>query len=66
VRAVLKLLLGETRILPAAVAVVLACGLVLYAVARETGWWEHAGGFLLLAGVVAALSASLRGATRGR
>jgi hypothetical protein len=65
-RAVLKLILGETRILPAAVALVLGAGLVLYAVARDTDWWRHGGGFLLLAGVVAALSASLRGATRGR
>jgi hypothetical protein len=65
VRAVLKLILGETRILPAGVALVLGAGLVVYAVARDTEWWEHAGGFLLLAGVVAALSASLR-VTRGR
>jgi membrane protein YdbS with pleckstrin-like domain len=64
-RAVLKLILGETRILPAAIALVLGAGLVLYAVARDTDWWRHAGGFLLLAGVVAALSASLR-VTRGR
>jgi hypothetical protein len=63
VRAVLKLLLGETRVLPVGVALVLAAGLVLYAVGRHAEWWEHAGGFLLLAGVVAALSASL---TRGR
>ena len=62
-RAVLKLLLGETRVLPIGVALVLAAGLVLYGVARDAAWWQHAGGFLLLAGVVAALSASL---TRGR
>ena len=59
-RAVLKLLLGETRILPAAIALVVGAGLVLYLLARHTDWWQHAGGFLLLAGVVAALSASLR------
>jgi hypothetical protein len=62
---VLKLILGETRILPAGVALVLGAGLVLDAVARDTGWWTHAGGFVLLAGVVAALSASLR-VSRGR
>jgi hypothetical protein len=62
-RAVLKLLLGETRVLPIGVALVLAGGLVLYAVAGDAEWWRRGGGFLLLAGVLATLSASL---TRGR
>lgn len=55
-RTLRKLLFGETRVLPASVAVVLVAGLVL----RHGGWWEHAGGFVLLAGAVAALSLSLR------
>jgi hypothetical protein len=56
VRTLRKLLFGETRVLPVGVALVLVAGLVL----RNGGWWEHAGGFVLLAGVVAALSVSLR------
>jgi hypothetical protein len=59
VRALVKLLLGETRVLPIGVALVLAGALVLHAVAGE--WWDDDGGYLLLAGVVAALSASLSG-----
>ncbi len=51
-----KLVLGETRAVPAGVAVVLICALVL----RTTGWWQDAGGFVLLAGVAAVLTASLR------
>jgi hypothetical protein len=57
-RSLLKLLLGETRVLPAGVALVLAGGLVLRA--ADAGWWDHAGGFVLLAGVVAVLAAALR------
>ena len=60
-RALVKLLLGETRALPIGVALVLAAALVLHAVAGE--WWDDDGGYLLLVGVVAALSASLRRAS---
>jgi hypothetical protein len=56
-KALRKLVLGETRALPAAVAVVLAAGLVLRAVAP--GFWDAAGGFLLLVGAVLALSLAL-------
>jgi hypothetical protein len=55
-----KLVLGETRALPAAVAVVLIAGLVLRALAP--GFWDAAGGFLLLLGAVLALSLALPGA----
>jgi hypothetical protein len=58
-KALVKLLLGETRVLPIGVGLVLGAALVLHAVAGE--WWDDAGGYLLLVGVVAALSASLRG-----
>ena len=49
-RALRKLVLGETVALPVGVAIVLAVGLVL----REVGgdWWEDDGGFVLLALVV--------------
>jgi hypothetical protein len=58
VRALLKLLLGETRALPLGVALVVVLGLVLRAAGG--GWWEHAGGFVLRAAVVATLAAALR------
>jgi hypothetical protein len=46
---------GETRVLPIGVALILAGGLLL----QGAGWWDRAGGFVLLAGVIAVLSASL-------
>jgi len=50
-----KLIFGETRVLPIGVALVLLGGLAL----KGAGWWVHAGGFVLLAGVIVVLSASL-------
>ena len=58
-KALIKLLLGETRTLPIAIALVMGAALVLHAVAGE--WWKHAGGYLVLVGAVAALTASLSG-----
>jgi hypothetical protein len=55
VKALWKMIAGETRVLPIGVALVLLGGLLL----KGAGWWEHAGGFVLLAGVIAVLSASL-------
>ena len=61
-RTLRKLVLGETWTLPAGVGAVL---LTIALVVRPLldGAWEHAGGFVLLAGVLAVLSASL---ARGR
>ena len=56
-RALRKLVLGETWALPAAVFTLLAAGLVLRAVAP--GFWDAVGGFLLLAGAVLALTLAL-------
>jgi len=53
-----KLVLGETWTLPLGVAVTLIAGLALDA--AGPGWWHHAGGFVMLAGAVATLAASLR------
>ena len=63
-RALRKLVLGETVALPVGVALVLAVGLVL----REVGgdWWEDDGGFLLVALVVAVLAVALAPAHRLR
>ena len=58
-RALRKLILGETWALPLGVAATLVVGLVLEAVEGDDAWWRHAGGFLLLALVVAALTAAL-------
>jgi membrane protein YdbS with pleckstrin-like domain len=58
-RALRKLILGETWALPLGVALTLAVGLVLEAVEGDDAWWRHAGGFLLLVLVVAALTAAL-------
>ena len=63
-RALRKLVLGETVALPVGVAIILAVGLVL----REVGgdWWEDDGGFALLALVIGVLLAALAPAFRRR
>jgi hypothetical protein len=54
-----KLVLGETWTLPLGVGVTLAVALALDA--AGPGWWEWAGGFVLLGGALLTLVASLRG-----
>jgi hypothetical protein len=63
-RALRKLVFGETVALPVGVALLLAVGLVLREVAGE--WWEDAGGFVLLALAVVVLTAALAPAHRRR
>jgi hypothetical protein len=58
-RALRKLVLGETWTLPAGVLLTLLAGLALDAAAGGAGWWRMAGGFLLLALVLAALTVAL-------
>jgi hypothetical protein len=53
-----KLLLGETWTLPIGVGITLLAGLALDA--AGPGWWQPAGGFVVLAGALARLAASLR------
>ena len=53
-----KLVLGETCTLPLGIAVTLLAGLALDA--AGPGWWQPAGGFVVLAGALATLAASLR------
>jgi hypothetical protein len=65
-RTLRKLVLGETWTLPLGVFATLALALVLDAVAGDTSWWRHAGGFLLLACVLIALAVSLAPAWRRR
>jgi hypothetical protein len=59
-----KLILGETWTLPAAVAVALLVAGALEAASSTHGWWHDAGGFVLLALVLAGLALSLRPARR--
>ena len=54
-----KLVLGETWTLPLGVGVTLAVALALDA--AGPGWWERAGGFVLLGAELLTLVASLRG-----
>ena len=63
-RALRKLVFGETVALPVGVGLVLAAGLALEALAGS--WWEEAGGFVLLALVVAVLTVALAPAHRRR
>ena len=63
-RALRKLIFGETVALPVGVGLVLALGLALDEWAG--GWWSDAGGFILLALVVVVLAVSLAPAHRRR
>jgi hypothetical protein len=63
-RAVRKLVLGETLVLPVGVALVLLAALALHRVAG--GFWRDAGGFVVLALVLAVLSVALAPAHRRR
>jgi hypothetical protein len=53
-----KLVLGETWTLPLGVGATLVVGLALEA--AGPGWWDSAGGFVLLACALATLAAALR------
>jgi hypothetical protein len=63
-RELLKLVLGETVALPVGVALVLVCALLLHE--KAASWWPEAGGFVLLALVVALLAVALAPAHRRR
>ena len=63
-KALRKLVLGETWTLPLGVFATLTVALTLHEVAGGTPLWRHAGGFLLLALALATLTASLAPAWR--
>ena len=63
-RAIKKLVLGETWVLPVGIAAVLVAGAVLKAAAPDA--WKEAGGAILAAGVLAVLLASVLVSARGR
>jgi len=59
-RTIKKLILGETWLLPAGLAVTLAAAALL----RHTDGWPRVGGFMLLAGVIVVLLASVNRSAR--
>ncbi len=59
-RAVRKLVLGETWTLPLGIAVAVAVAGVLRVVAGPHGWWRDAGGAVLALALIAVLVGSLR------
>ena len=65
-RALRKLVFGETWTLPLGVLATVAVGLTLRWVADGASWWVRGGGFILLACAVVALSLSLAPARRQR
>ena len=65
-RALRKLVFGETWVLPLGVFATLALALTLDWVADGAGWWERGGGFIVLACVLVVLAASLAPARRRR
>jgi hypothetical protein len=57
-RTLKKLIFGETWLLPAGIALVIAAGeLLVRPLAPDA--WEHLGGFMLLAGILAVLVISV-------
>ena len=63
-RALRKIVLGETWALPLGVFATVALALTLEWVADDAGWWVHVGGFVLLGCVLGVLAASLAPARR--
>jgi cyanate permease len=59
-RALRKLVLGETWSLPLGIAAAVGAAFVVRAAAGADGWWHDAGGFALLALLVVAFLAALR------
>jgi hypothetical protein len=63
-RALRKLVLGETWTLPLGVFATLAVALTLHWIGGS--WWEHGGGFVVLACVLVVLALALAPARRRR
>jgi hypothetical protein len=59
-RAVRKLVLGETWTLPAGIAIAVLVAAALRLISGAGGWWRPAGGFVLAALLVGVLAAALR------
>jgi hypothetical protein len=59
-RTLRKLVLGETWALPVGIAVAVVVAVGVRAASGAGRWWEHGGGFVLLALLVVAFVAALR------
>jgi hypothetical protein len=59
VRTLRKLVLGETWTLPLGIALAVGTAGILRLAAGDAGWFHHAGGWVLLGGLVLALAASV-------
>jgi hypothetical protein len=59
VRTLRKLVLGETWALPVGIAVAVGAAALVRLIAGPGGWWEDAGGFVLLALLVAAFAVAV-------
>jgi hypothetical protein len=59
-RTLRKLVLGETWVLPVGIALALLLAVAVRAAAGAGAWWEHGGGYILLALLVVAFVAALR------
>lgn len=63
-RAVRKLLLGETVALPVGIAVTVLIAAGLRVAVGPGGWWRDGGGLVLAAGLIIALAVSVLGLRR--
>jgi hypothetical protein len=59
-RALRKLVLGETWTLPVGIAIAVGLAVVVREAAGPDGWWKDGGGFVLLGLLVLAFLAALR------
>jgi hypothetical protein len=64
VRALRKLVLGETWTLPICVALAVGAAAVLRVASGDAAWWRDAGGVILAGLVLAALAVSVRSSSR--
>ena len=63
-RTLRTLVLGETRLLPAGIALAVGAGAALEALSDGAGWWRSAGGVVLVVLLLGALALSVRSSSR--
>jgi hypothetical protein len=63
-RTIRTLVLGETRLLPAGIALAVAAGAGLEALSGGARWWRSGGGAVLVVLLLGALALSLRSSSR--
>jgi hypothetical protein len=60
VRRLRKLVLGETWALPIGIAAAVLIAFLVRSIAGEEGWWQDAGGFVLLGLLLVGFATALR------